>query len=67
MYKVYGRDSRLVIEDSGVHSVSVLYYIHRIDGRLIGRGSIIKTYTSEVLPHDVYIVRVGDVVRKIKL
>ena len=37
------------------------------DGRLIGRGSLIKTYTSEVLPHDVYIVRVGDVVRKIKL
>ena len=66
-YKVYGRDSRLVIEDSGVHSVSVLYSIHRIDGRLIGRGSLIKTYTSEVLPHDVYIVRVGDVVRKIKL
>ena len=64
-YKVYERDGTLVIEIGESLFSPVLYSVYSIDGTMIEQGSLTSSHSIQMPSKGIYIVRVGDIIRKI--
>ena len=64
-YKVYERDGTLVIEIVESLFSPVLYSVYSIDGTMIEQGSLTSSHSIQMPSKGIYIVRVGDIIRKI--
>lgn len=64
-WKVYGDGGRLVIEAATELSTPIRYDVYSIDGELIDQGSLASSRTIQIPSKGIYIVRVGNSIRKI--
>ena len=62
---VYERDGTLVIEIVESLFSPVLYSVYSIDGTMIEQGSLTSSHSIQMPSKGIYIVRVGDIIRKI--
>lgn len=64
-YKVYGRGGMITIEMMEILSSPVHYSVYSIDGEIIEQGSLTSSHTIQMPSRGIYIVRIGNTIRKV--
>lgn len=64
-YKVYGKDGMIAIEVVESLSSPVRYSVYSIAGELIEHGSLTSSHSIQIPSRGIYIVRVGNIIRKV--